>query len=246
MRKMPALVVACACAALAVLVFSADVAAQSRSFQSGPVVRRQLLYRSDRMELAPMIGSGIAPVYQRTLFLSVAARYHLTNSFSLGVNANLGALSLDTSVARNYEEIRDEIPGARRPELEYATPLLMTDFHLSYVPLHGKVNLLGSHILHWDMYLTAGVGGALISSDADDLSGFEFGPAIGVGIRTFVQDRMAVNILFQDYLYSSADAQEFCCGAGAEPVPVEERFRNHVVGSIGVSFFFPSEVRVSR
>lgn len=245
MRRLPFVVGALA-AALILTVFTADVVAQSRSFQSGPVVRRQLLFRSDRVEVSPTLGSAIAPVYQRTIFLSVAARYHLTNAFSLGVNANLGALSLDTSVARNYEGIRDDIAGPRRPELEYATPLLLTDFHLSYVPLHGKVNLFGDNILHWDMYLTAGVGGALIRSDADDLSGFEFGPAIGVGLRSFIQDHLAITVLFQDYLYSSADAQEFCCGAGAEPVQVEERFRNHVVGSVGVSFFFPSEVRVSR
>lgn len=246
MRKVTSLLVALVAGVLALSVFAADATAQSRSFQSGPVVRRQLLFRSDRMELAPTLGSSIAPVYQRTLFLAVAARYHLTNSFSLGVNANLGALSVNTSIARNYEDITDGIPGSRRPRLEYATPLLMTDFHLSYVPLHGKVNLFGSHIMHWDMYLTAGVGGALVSSDADDLSGFEFGPALGVGLRSFVKDNLAVNLLFQDYLYSSADAQEFCCGARAEPVPVEERFRNHVVGSVGVSIFFPSEVRVSR
>lgn len=100
-RRLPISVVF---AFLAFTVLAADVAAQSRSLQSGPVVRRQLLYRSDRLELAPSIGTTIAPVYQRTLFLSVAARYHLTNAFSLGVNANLGGLNLNTSIARNYDE----------------------------------------------------------------------------------------------------------------------------------------------
>ncbi len=230
---------------LALTVFAADVAAQSRSLQSGPVVRRQLLYRSDRLELAPSIGTSIAPVYQRTLFLSVAARYHLTNAFALGVNANLGGVNLNTSIARNYDEISGEIAGSERPSLEYATPLLMADFHLSLVPIHGKLNMLG-HILHWDMYLTAGVGGVVVTSDSDDLAGFEFAPAIGVGLRTFIMDKLAINVLFQDYLYSSADAQQFCCGARPEPGPVEERFRNHIVGSVGVSIFFPSDVRVSR
>lgn len=232
-------------ALLAVTIFAADVAAQTRSLQSGPVVRRQLLFRSDRMELAPSIGTAVAPTYQRTLFLSVAARYHLTNAFSLGVNANLGGLNLNTSVARHAEDIARDMDPRDRPEIEYATPLLLTDFHLSVVPLHGKVNMLGN-ILHWDMFLTAGVGGALVQSDADDLSGFEFGPAIGVGLRTFVQDKLAVTLLFQDYLYSSADAQRSCCGTNPVPDPVEQRFRNHIIGSIGVSIFFPSEVRVSR
>jgi outer membrane beta-barrel protein len=230
---------------MGIALFNADAEAQSRSLQSGPVVRRQLLFRSDRLEVSPMIASSIAPVYQRTIFLTVAGRYHLTNAFSLGLNANVGGLNLNTSVARNYEDSIVEIPGSRRPSLEYATPLLLTDFHLSFVPLHGKVNLF-NNILHWDFYLTAGVGGALISSDSDDLSGFEFGPAIGVGLRTFVSDKFAVNVLFQDYLYSSADAQEICCGPRGEPREVNDRFRSHVVGGAGVSIFFPSDVRVSR
>jgi outer membrane beta-barrel protein len=226
--------------------FAAEVVAQSRSFQTGPVVRRQLLFRSDRVELAPMLGSSIAPLYQRTLFLTVTGRYHLTNSFALGVNANVGALNLNTKVARDYEDLRDAIPGARRPDLLWATPLLMTDVHISYVPLHGKANLFGSNILHWDFYVNLGVGGVLVNSDSDDLSGFRFGPAIGVGLRTFVNDRIAVNLLFQDYLYSSAEAQQVCCGPRPVPAPVEERFQSHFLGSLGVSVFFPSEVRVSR
>ena len=226
-------------------VLHADAQAQSRSLQSGPVVRRQLLFRSDRLEVSPMLASTIAPVHQRTIFLSVAGRYHLTNAFALGLNANLGALNMNTSVARNYEDAILEIPGSQRPSNEYATPLLLTDFHLSYVPIHGKVNLF-NEIVHWDMYITAGVGGALIQSDADDLAGFEFGPAIGVGLRTFVSDKFAVNVLFQDYIYSGADAQEFCCGPRGEPREVSERMRSHIVGGAGVSIFFPSEVRVSR
>ena len=230
---------------LAVGIFHADAQAQSRSLQSGPVVRRQLLFRSDRLEVSPMLASSIAPVYQRTIFLSLAGRYHLTNSFSLGLNANLGGLNMNTSIARNYDDQVVEIIGSQRPALEYATPLLLTDFHLSYVPLHGKVNLF-NNIVHWDFYLTAGVGGALIRSDADDLSGFEFGPAIGVGLRTFVSDKFAVNVLFQDYLYSGADSQEFCCGPRGQPRPIDERLRSHIVGGAGVSIFFPSDVRVSR
>ena len=230
---------------LAIGLFHADARAQSRSLQSGPVVRRQLLFRSDRLEVSPMLASSVAPVYRRTIFLSVAGRYHLTNSFSLGLNANLGGLNMNTSIARNYEDANAEVAGSQRPALEYATPLLLTDFHLSYVPIHGKVNLF-NNIVHWDFYITGGVGGALIQSDADDLSGFEFGPAIGVGLRTFVTDKFAVNILFQDYLYESADAQEFCCGPRGEPRPASVRFRSHIVGGAGVSIFLPSDVRVSR
>ncbi len=220
--------------------------AQSRSLQTGPVVRRQLLYRSDRFELAPSLGMALGSVYQPTAILTVGGRYHQTNSFALGLNVNLGLLNLDTSIASNFEEIALDEAASDRPALEYARPLLMTDFHLAYVPLAGKVNLFGKHIIHYDIYLSAGVGGAMVSSDAEDLSGFEFGPALGVGMRTFVTDQIAVNFLFQDYLYAGADAQRFCCGPGGVPESADESFRNHAIGSVGISVFFPPEVRVSR
>jgi len=220
-------------------------AAQDRNLLSGPAVRRQLLYRSDRFELAPVLGSSIAPVYQRSIFLSVAARYHLTNAFSLGANVNVSPVQLDTSVARNFEELERERLPADRASIDYASPLALLDVHLSYVPAYGKVNMLGN-ILHWDVFLTGGVGGALVTSDADDLGGFKFGPALGVGLRTFLNDKFAFNVLFQNYLYSSAEAQRSCCGVRAVATPVEETFKSHVIGSAGVSIFFPAEVRVSR
>ncbi|MCB9507541.1 MAG: outer membrane beta-barrel domain-containing protein [Myxococcales bacterium] len=246
MRAVVRVVLAVAVALGALVVDSAESQAQSRSLQSGPAVRRQLLFRSDRFELAPLLGSSIAPAFKRSIFLTVTGRYHLTNAFGLGVNANVGVLDLDTSVTRNYADIRLSEPVQERSEVYYAEHPILFDFHLSYVPLSGKANLIGNHILHWDVFLTAGVGGAMRSSDADDVAGFSFGPAIGVGMRTFVSDKIAVTALFQDYLYSSAEAQRYCCGIAAEPTPVEERFRSHVVGSLGVSVFFPSDVRVSR
>lgn len=228
---------------IAVVSVPLDAWAQSRSLQSGPAVRRQLLYRSDRVELVPALGFQIGGVYKRPIMLGATVRYHLTNSVSLGLNANVGLFSFDTQVTNDFETQAQREPPSQRPELAFSEPLLLTDFHFGYVPFHGKFNIFGSRTLHFDVHLTLGVAAALIRSDSDDLSGVEFGPAIGVGLRTFFSDQLALNLRFSDYLYSSADAQRI---VGDVAEPVDTSFRNHVVAMIGISVFFPGEVRVSR
>ena len=66
-------------AALLVL-FSLSVpalsSAQSRSFDDGPVVRRQLLHRSAKLELQPGISAMFGNAYQIPLYGNLTLRYH--------------------------------------------------------------------------------------------------------------------------------------------------------------------------
>lgn len=217
---------------------SSDAHAQSRSFDEGPSVRRQLLHRSSRLEISPTLGSSFGRSYQRDLVLNVGLRYFLTNSFGVGINV-MGGYAMDTSLAENYR-IADPL-GARN--LRYATQSFLVDGHISYSPLSGKFNLIGNKVFHYDLYLTLGVAAVLVGGEADDLSGLRFGPAVSLGLRTFVTDQIAVTLQVSDYLYSSAEAQRFSATGG---LPVEESFSNHFFGTIGVSIFFPGKVRISR
>ena len=81
----------------------------------------------------------------------------------------------------------------------------------------------------------------MVQSDSDDLAGTEFGPSIGIGVRTFLSDQLALNIRFQDYLYTGADAQRVVRASG-----LRWRVSNHITGLIGLSVFFLADVRVSR
>lgn len=230
----------------AVPSFSDSAEAQTRSLQEGPVVRRQLLYRSARFEIAPALGASIGPVYQRDLLLSVTARYHINNSLAVGLNAAGGLLTLNTSIANNYEEA-DPV-GSR--DLYYSRQLALVDLHLAYSLFTGKMSLMSRSLSYLDLYIAAGGGGAFVGADsaAEDLGGFRFGPAFTVGLRVFITDQIAMNLRFTDYLYSGADAQRVVRGSNGLAVaqPIDERFRSHFMGALGVSIFFPGEVRVSR
>jgi outer membrane beta-barrel protein len=218
------------------LALAAPAFAQTRSLEEGPIVRRQLLYRSDRLELNPALGHTLNDPYRRTLFLDVAANYHLTNTFSLGINVAWGALHYNTGLLDEIERVNPQ----RARELRFAETTLLTNFHLGYVPFYGKFNFLDLGSVDWDFHLIGGIGGALLSSrQPSDLEGFKFGPAFGGGFRFFWSGDMALSINVIDYMFSTAAVARH----GQSP---EEEFTHNVLVSIGVSFFVTGNLRVSR
>lgn len=213
-----------------------EAAAQSRSLDEGPVVRRVLLYRSDRFEIG---GSPIAltlgDMYQRNPMLQVVADYHLTNYLSLGINAGFSPFMIKTSTARNFESSNP----LRARNVDFARPTLLSDIHLGVVPFSGKLNQSNRGVIPFDFHILAGFGMAMIKSDNDDLSGMRVGPTFAVGLRFFVTDSLAIWTRLQDYIYPSLDA-------AMRGNIVEEKWQHTLLFSIGVSTFSPSSLRVSR
>jgi outer membrane beta-barrel protein len=220
---------------LLMLICAAPLWAQSRSLDEGTIVRRQLLYRSDRLEVATSLGHSLTGTYQRTAFLASALNYHLTNTFSLGLNAAWGALRYNTQL---MDEIEVTTPSIAR-SLSVAETVLYSDFHLGYVPYYGKFNFLERTTVNFDFHLSAGVAGDLILSDSEQLSGFKFGPSVGGGMRFFLNGDTAINIELTDHIYSMADVQR-------ENQRIVERFSHQVMLSVGASFFVTGELHVSR
>lgn len=218
------------------VLFALEPAAQAqRSLEEGPIVRRQLLFRSNRIEVAPALGHTLNDPYRRTLYLNVAGNYHLTNEFSLGLNLGWGALHYNTNL---LDEIESANPAVSR-SLDFAEPILLGHFHLAYVPFYGKFNLLEETTINYDFHLIGGVCGALMSSDSPDLEGFKFGPAIGAGMRFFINGDTAIFLEIVDHMFSYSDV--------ARPgVRTEDGFSHTFMLSIGVSFFVTGELRVSR
>lgn len=219
------------------------VAERRASLEEGPIVRRKLLFRSSRFELTPRLSSTMNDAYKRNLMVGLDANYHLTNHFSLGVSVGYGVLASNTDL---LDQVNASVDPAISNSLRYATTQVLFDAHISYVPLFGKISVLDSTVLNYDLSLDLGFGGALIAAvadgeaDGDDLlSGFKPAPVVGLGFRLFVTDSIAVNFNIKDYIYSIADVQE----EGVEPVT---ELRNNFAVGIGASFFFPTDVKVSR
>lgn len=238
-----ALVLAFVTAAGLLAVPAIAFAERQTSLEEGPIVRRKVLFRSSRFELAPRLGFTMNDAYKRNLLVGVDANYHLTNHFALGANFGYGVLASNTDL---LDQVNSEVDPAISNDLRYATTQMVFDAHVAYVPLFGKISIMDSTVMNYDLSLELGFGGSLVAgitdgnpSGADKLSGFKPAPVLGIGFRLFVSDNIAVNLSLKDYIYSSADVQE---GATTP----EEELRNNFVFGMGASFFFPSEVKVSR
>ena len=216
------------------------VADRRASLEEGPIVRRKLLFRSNRFELSPSLGSTMNDAYKRNYLVGIDANYHLTNHFGLGASGAFGVLTANTDLLNQVNETVDEHISNG---LAYSTTTVLFDLHLSYVPLFGKISVFDTNVVNYDFHLEAGFGGALVAADGtvddDQLSGFKPAPVFGMGVRLFIADSFAINFNVKDFVYSSADALE----KGAEP---QTELRNNFALSVGASFFFPTDVKVSR
>lgn len=212
-----------------------EASAQSRSFTEGPPVRRKLLIRSSRFELTPSISGMFGGAYEIPFYIGLTGEYHLTNDVSLGIDVHGSPVALDRKVVRDLEQ---ENPALNAHVSIASTPLL-TNFHVTYAPITGKLNAFKNKIAHFDVHFVLGVGGAYQMSDNPALQGFEFGAVVGVGTRIFVSDSVALLARVTDYIYPNAEAAR-------DLRSPRERWRNHFVGTFGVSLFFPDKVYVSR
>lgn len=223
-----------------VFSFLAEASAEREtSLKDGPSVRRKLLYRSSRVELMPVAGFSMNDAYKRSIMAGAELNYHLTNEFGIGAGAAYGVVHMNTDL---LDQIEATIDKEETDSLVYSMTALVGDVHVSYVPLFGKL-ALARMVVDYDFHLLGGFGGALVGVDGKgpgtDLEGFKPGPMFGGGLRLFFADSIGLTMDIKDYLYSTADVQE---GTGN---PTSE-FRSNPVFSVGVSFFFPGKVNVSR
>lgn len=213
--------------------FSAS--AQSRALEDGPAIRRQLLHRSAKLELQPGVSSLFGNTYQTPLYGSLAVRYNLSNSVSVGLDLHGSPVAVNR---RYMNQIRNDDPNLYNL-VEVAKTPFVGSFQVTYSPFIGKINFFGKKMTYFDVHVIVGAGGALQSANYAPLAGFKFGPVVGVGARLFLSDGVALVARFTDYIYSNGEAYR----AGTT---VNERWRSHFMGTIGVSIFFPRAVYISR
>lgn len=214
----------------------------SATQQGGPVVRRLLLYRSTRFELAPHVGFTLADTYTRNLFVGGTGTFHLTNSIGIGVSGGYAPLHPETSLRRNVADAR----GSDTETLDYTVLNWIADVEGTYVPVFGKFSFLNKFELNYDVHVLFGAGfigrrgenestGEPSTNQA--LDGSTVAPMWGFGARMFASDGISLNVQVRNFVFSYAEVNS------GSPQP---ELRNRPMVTVGASFFFPGEVKVSR
>ena len=228
--------------------FAADDDEGISSLEKGDPIRHIILLRSGRFELQPMAQFGINETFSQTIGFGLNLSYYFTNYLGLGVSFLYNPLHIDGDEldAVTDKDYSDDV----RSSLAVSQATMNFDVGLYYAPLYGKFNLF-NWIMNYDVHIFAGFGALIMDSvcgaggsqcnDAknSNLEGPKFAGVIGVGVRFFFNNFVALNLEVKDYMTKYAD---FSRG----PADDRERFKNFVTGTIGVSIFLPVSVYMSR
>lgn len=212
---------------------------------SGDMVRRKLLYRSTRFEIAPQMGMTIADAYRRNMLAGVAASYHLTNSFSLAGTGNFGVLQFDTDLSDNLTQTLEARNPSALNGISYPYIQWQADVGIHYVPIFGKFTILRSLTLNYDIHMGAGaaivgegVDPAIEGGDVDDaVGGTKPGALLQFGARFYISDMVSLNFEMKNLFYSRVDISRG---------NADSSFRNRVMLAVGLGIFLPGDVKISR
>jgi len=218
-------------------VLAANIAGPRRSaldrLEEGDAIRRRMLLRGGRFEVAPTVGFTLNDAFKRNILFGANLNYHVTDNFALGVNA-MGGFALDTGLAEDVLNKREEkVEG-------FSSVQLMASGEIVYTPLIGKFALFGRSIVNYDLHLLIGGGLASLTGDAQDLDSASPMAVAGIGFRAFVGDWMAINLQVRDYIFSSAINS--VAGADIDGSAIaESEISNNFAVTLGFGFFFPRE-----
>lgn len=219
---------------LAVFTAMAPTAANADDvLANAPVVRRNLLFRQSRHEVAAVFGATLGDPYVRNLLPGVRYDFHLKDWLSVGADVMVG-LPVDTVTTKTVE---DKVTKTNESFVMEATHLrLMTGAHVSVAPLVGKFMAFGSLPVNFDFHANLFLGMASVSGTANIAPKTSLAPGIGGGVRVFVSRLMAITIDMNEVFVDRVLAAD---RNSKSPNPT---FQDNLVITGGLSFFMPPDL----
>ncbi len=229
----------CGAIATAVMVVAlpSALALADDVLEGSPVVRRNSLYRADRQEIGVVLGLSLGDSYKRNLLPGARYDLHLTDWISVGADLMVG-IPLETAASK---EITVKVTKQNDTfVMETSRIALIAGGHVVVAPISGKLMLLDSLPVHYDLHVNLGVGVAStpgISANGSPPQSFGVSPWVGGGGRLFVSRVLAFtadvnNFFIKRTLSVNRDSQ----APGAA-------FTDQLIFSVGASFFVPPTLK---
>jgi outer membrane beta-barrel protein len=166
--------------------------------------------------------------------------FYLTDVFSIGLQGQYFVKELsdrELLVGLQY----NRVPTVNK--YKYAAA-----FNFGYVPGYGKFTLFNKYIMHWDIFINAGVGAIwteIIPRNVGDQSfqTIALAPDFAAGTRFFLSDWLTVNFAFRDYVFN--DKFEPLTRAAGQPIDevkanADSALVNNIMFTASVGFFLPT------
>jgi outer membrane beta-barrel protein len=210
----------------ALLVTLAPLAAQAQRkspLEDAPAIRKRVELRETRFEGGVGFGTTLNQDFYHTMMVDLKLGFHITDWLSISGMAGFGVANLQTGFQQRLDET---LPGAgmnpsvpREPTAAAAQASMskikaVLAAQLEFTPFTGKYSLFGKIFAHYDFYLFGGAGALSLAATDTTLpactdggtatscavTGFKVGGNAGVGLHTFFNNWLALNVELRDII----------------------------------------------
>ena len=192
-------------------------------------VSRRVFLKRQRFELEPEFGFTTNDALERDDSFGARASYHINEELALdfgGAYAPINTLLEDVRVAGGggIVNCKDPTVAAGTPCVAVVQQKGYVDGGVTFSPFYGKLALLAEEVVHFDGFISAGLGANF--DDSKDLVHPSL--ELGVGTRVFLTHWLTMRADLRNYTFPT--------GSGGAL-----KFLNSVILTFGVGFHLPLE-----
>lgn len=245
------------------LCVSAPALAQHRSpLADAPAIRKRVEFRATRLELSLGAGSTINQTFNNAVLVNGKLGFHITDWLALSAFGALNATKYQTSFDNRLQQSLGDPNDARAPSGAVAKGALnkmntIGALQLEFSPFAGKYSLFGKLFANYDFYgfvgpayvnLAAAGGGqtanACAAASASNMAtacvakGGQLGATFGVGVHSFFNRFVALNVELRDLYFKDNPAGRDVNG-DTKADNNDLTWSSNVMVTVGLAFFLP-------
>lgn len=217
-------------------------------------VQNRFFLKSQRFEIAPVLGVVPNNPMVRRYTGGILVAYHFNEQFAAGGQL-IYSPDLGMNDVKGLTETLVQIAHSSDSGVEFQQPLdkliLGATFSANWVPVYGKINLIGETVVNFDLYMSAGLGmlsikkyhaeydnqaadGTTPVKLVEDQNKVTVPANLAVGTDIFLTQTLALKLEARSYIYRDRVPQY-------DPdVDVQDmRLYNVFIASAGLSMYFP-------
>jgi outer membrane beta-barrel protein len=198
-------------------------------------VQRKGFLKRGRFEVAPIFAITVNDAFYQKFGGGLRLAYNIHDSFAIAVRG-LTYRKPAWKSPRDWQPAPVRSDAGKEGKIAFGSQLLSSQIYDQVMldgiwsPIYGKVNFLDRGIIHFDLFLAAGVGLVwTASTEAPRNDSPPIATDIGGGLRFYPKDWMAFELGMMATLYPDRPQPDL-------PATLQKVF----VLQLGVSFFFPT------
>lgn len=250
--------------ALPVLALSSDAQAQLPERKSpladAPAVRHRAELRKFRFEIGPGVTTTVGQDYYHAVMLGGKASFFLHDWIAIGgMAAHNVTPDMKTAFHERVEAVlptdmsMDRTPTRGQAQGGMNKIAQAFALQLELIPFSGKYSLFGRLFANYDFYAFGGPGFINFTSDRGactspgngcPVRGMKIGPQAGIGMHTFFNDFVSLNIEARD-IWLSNNPSGFDETGDKIANDEDMRMTHHFMVGFNVTFLLPPTARIS-